>query len=87
MGSSVLSRALKRLSTPEHEHVLVGLGSPDDAALIQPPPPGHALVQTVDFLRSFVDDPLVFGAIAANHSLGVGPMHQQALSGTMPPVA
>lgn len=75
----MLSRALRRLSQPPYDHVLVGLNEPDDSALIQPPPPGHVLVQTVDFLRSFIDDPLLFGAIAANHALGVG-----ARTGSLP---
>ena len=71
MGASILSRVLQKLPTDVHTDILVGLDAPDDAAVIRPPPPGHVMVQTVDFFRSFVDDPYVFGAIAANHALGV----------------
>jgi len=70
VGAGVLSRALARLPAAlEGAGVLVGLDAPDDAALIAPPP-GLALVQSLDFFRSFIGDPFVFGEIAANHALG-----------------
>jgi len=68
VGASVLGRALARLpSTSGHADILVGPG--DDAAVMRVPA-GKALVQSVDFFRSFTDDPWVFGRIAANHALG-----------------
>ncbi len=69
VSASVLSRVLARLQPASSPDVLLGLSGGDDAALMQLPA-GQALVQTVDFFRAFIDDPYVFGRIAANHALG-----------------
>src|SRR5437763_3560446 len=67
--ADVLARVMARLDTPASDAVAIGLGSPDDAALLSFPgaPP---LLQTVDFFRAMVDDPYLFGRVAATHALG-----------------
>ena len=69
VGASVLSRVMARLDIPTNPAVDVGLDQPDDAAVITVPP-GKVAVHTVDFFRSFVDDPYIFGQVAAVHALG-----------------
>ena len=67
IAADVLSRVLADLDIPSRPDVLVGLG--DDAAVVAPPP-GQVSVRTADQFRAFIDDPWLFGRIAANHALG-----------------
>ncbi|MCM2340967.1 selenide, water dikinase SelD [Rhodoferax sp.] len=69
VGATVLSRALGQLQVVQRDDVLIGLKDPDDAAVVRVPP-GMALVHSVDFFRAFVNDPYLFGKVAANHALG-----------------
>lgn len=69
VGPSILSRALSGLTPVSRADVLIGLDAPDDAAIVDTG--GEALsVQSVDYFRAMIDDPYLFGRIAANHALG-----------------
>ena len=68
VGAEVLAGALAGLPHMPGADVLIGMDAPDDAAVMLPPP-GLAVVQSVDYFRAFVDDPFVFGQIAAAHAL------------------
>ena len=69
VGATVLSRALGTLEPFARDDVIVGLDAPDDAAIVDTG--GARLsVQSVDYFRAIVDDPYIFGKIAANHALG-----------------
>ena len=69
VGANTLDRALGQLQPLQRSDVVVGLNHPDDAAVVEVPPQ-KVMVHTVDFFRALVDDPYIFGKIAAQHSLG-----------------
>lgn len=66
VGASALERVLRRLAPSDGPDLLLGVG--DDAALVLVPP-GQASVQTIDYFRAFLDDPYLFGQVAAVHAL------------------
>ena len=69
VGTDLLARVLGNMRSVKRDGVLIGLDAPDDAAALMVPA-GQALVQSVDHFRAFIDDPYLFGRIAANHALG-----------------
>jgi selenide, water dikinase len=64
----VLDSVLGKLARQHDPNVLVGFDTADDAGVYQLTP-DLALVQTLDFFTPIVDDPYVFGQIAATNSL------------------
>jgi len=90
LAAGVLHNALGRLRQPPRADVLIGLDAPDDAAIVELPP-GRLAVQSVDAFRRFIDDPWLFGRIAATHCLGdlhaMGATPQTALALVTLPLA
>jgi selenide,water dikinase len=68
LGPIALQQALAGLVPMERADIPVGLAAADDAAVTLPPA-GMAVVQSVDHFRAFIDDPYLFGQIAAAHAL------------------
>lgn len=69
LGAGVLSHVLERLPKgPQDEHLLIGYDSRDDAAVYQITE-DTAIVQTLDFFPPMVEDPYLFGKIAAANAL------------------
>ncbi|BAY45945.1 selenophosphate synthase [Scytonema sp. HK-05] len=73
VGSTVLERVLSRIkseqpSGEERTDIVIGLDAPDDAAVVQVPT-GQLMVHTIDYFRSLINDPYIFGQISANHCL------------------
>jgi selenide,water dikinase len=65
VSAEVLASALTVVDRTDSPDLLQGW---DDAAVMSPPL-GKLLVQSVDHFRAFLDDPYVFGRIAAAHAL------------------
>ena len=63
-----LAAVLSRLPKQSDPNLLVGFDTSDDAGIYRIAP-DLALVQTVDFFTPLVDDPFVFGQIAATNAL------------------
>jgi selenide,water dikinase len=68
MGPGDLQDVLSDLKQHEHADLLVGLGRSDDAAVYRITDE-VAIVSTVDFFPPIVDDPYLYGAIAAANSM------------------
>ena len=69
LGAGVLSRVLEMLpKAPYDKNLLIGYDSKDDAAVYRLTD-DVAMVQTLDFFPPMVEDPYVFGQIAATNAL------------------
>jgi len=62
-----LAKLLSRLPVPHDPNLLVGNAESDDAAVYRVG--SSAIVQTIDFFTPVVDDPRLFGRIAATNAL------------------
>src|SRR5262245_46846688 len=68
LGPADLAQILHNLPTFNHPDVIVGTETNDDAGVFRLRP-DLAIVNTVDFFTPIVDDPYVFGQIAAANAL------------------
>ncbi len=73
VGSTVLEGVLRRINQEQPDdwdknNVLIGLDAPDDAAVVRVPA-DQVMVHSLDYFRTMINDPFIFGQICANHSL------------------
>lgn len=68
LGPKMLSKVMGKLERKTSKNLLVGYESSDDAAVYQMNEE-QAIVQTLDFFPPMVEDPYVFGQIAAANAL------------------
>ena len=87
-GAKVTSRVLENVlhKIPQEirrDDILIGMDTPDDAAVIRVPA-DRVMVQTIDYFRGLLDDPYLLGKITANHCLSdlfaMGAMAQSGLA-------
>ncbi len=65
----VLQALLKADNSDFDKNIVLSIRDQDDAAAFSVPQ-HQLLVQSIDYFRSFLDDPFLFGRIAVNHALG-----------------
>ena len=68
LGPAALSRVLSGLPRPTDPNLLIGAQSSDDAAVYRLRD-DMAIVQTLDFFPPMLDDPYLFGQVAATNAL------------------
>ena len=68
VGAGMLARLFEGFSAPRDPNLIVGFDHADDAAVYRLAP-DLAIVETVDFFPPMVDDPYVFGQVAAANAL------------------
>ena len=68
VGAGMLSQILQGIPTVKDENLLVGYDTSDDAAIYKVSD-DLAIVQTLDFFPPIVDDPYMFGQIAAANAI------------------
>ncbi len=68
VGSTTLKQVLQRLNLTSEPNIIIGLDTPDDAAVVQIPQ-DKLLVHTIDHFPAFINDPFILGQITANHCL------------------
>ena len=68
LGPAALSRVLEKLPRPTDPNLLIGAESSDDAAVYRLTD-DLAIVQTLDFFPPMLDDPYLFGQVAATNAL------------------
>ena len=68
LGAKKLSHILENIDSYQDENVLVGFDSRDDGAVYQIDE-SHAFVSTLDFFPPMVEDPYLYGQIAATNAL------------------
>ena len=68
IGPGILAQVLGTLPKFEDENLLVGIETSDDAAIYKLTEE-LAMIQTVDFFTPMVDDPYLFGQVAATNAL------------------
>ena len=68
LDPKLLAQVLRHLPKPTDQNLIVGLDTSDDAAVYRLRS-DLAIIETLDFFTPMVDDPFLFGQVAAANAL------------------